>query len=121
MAYLKVAGVDGYEHTIKDFGGALLCSNEDRNQLFIEGGDQAIELSVFGIKQAHELEILGAVTEIGYRTTKHHLGAEGGKALYFHETGEEGGRAPDLVYRTRDERLEIVGGSYTIEAEGIKN
>jgi hypothetical protein len=121
LAYLKIAGVDGYRHTLKQFKGALLCSNEQRNQLFIEGGDQSLDLSVFGIRSPHELESLGQITEIGYRTTKDHLGKEGGKALYFHKTGDEKGFPPDLLYRVRDQQLEIVGGSYTIEAEGIRN
>lgn len=121
LAYLKVAGVDGYMHTLKDFAGSLLCSNEDRNQLFVEGGDQAVDLGVFGISAPHEVETLGQVTEIGYRTTKHHLGAEGGKALYFHLTGEDGGSSPDLLYRVRDAKLEFSGGSYSIKSEGIEN
>ena len=121
LAYFKVAGVDEHWHTLKDFKGALLCSNETRNQLFIEGGDQSLDLAVFGIKKPHEVETLGQITEIGYRTTKHHLGKEGGKALYFHETGEDGGTLPDLLYRVRDQHLEISGGSYTIEDEGIEN
>jgi hypothetical protein len=121
LAYLKVAGVDGYMHTLKDFSGSLLCSNENRNQLFVEGGDQAVDLDVFGISAPHEVETLGQVTEIGYRTDKKHLGEQGGKALYFHITGEDGGSSPDLLYRVRDERLEFSGGSYEITGDGIAN
>jgi len=69
------------------------------------------------------------VVEIGYFTTKDHLGAEGGTAVYdhtFRTTNQAGqhvtitvARYPDLIYRVRDEQMEFSGGSYTIRAEGI--
>jgi hypothetical protein len=126
---LVVDGIDGRSHLINGFRGALLCFNESKNQLFIEGGDQAINLEDFGIKSPHELETLGKVKHIDYSTRKDHLGDEGGDAVYTHKfrtTNENGqhvtvriARYPDLIYRVRDEQLEFSGGSYEIRAEGI--
>jgi hypothetical protein len=118
---------------IKGFGkNCLLCFNEARNQLFIEGGDQKLdesELKNFGIAEPHELETLGRATGIDYHTTKTHLGDEGGTATYehgFRTTNERGehvvlkiARYPHVIYRVLDEQIEFSGGSYTIRAEGI--
>jgi hypothetical protein len=129
LVSLDVWGVDERGHKITGFKKALLCSNEDRNQLFIEGGDQSVNLRDFGIKQAHEMETLGRVTEIGYRTNKTHLGDDGGEAVYVHRfrsTNENGKhvmvrmtREPDLVYDVRNQQLLFSGGSYEILREGI--
>ena len=126
---LVVLGIDGKKHSIQAFGGALLAFNEQRNQLFIEGGDQRMNLEDFGISEPHEVETLGEVKVIDYHTTKDHLGSEGGTATYTHKfrtTNENGehvtvkvARYPDLIYRVRDEQLEFSGGSYKIRAEGI--
>lgn len=115
---------------LSGFGGALLAFNEARSQLFIEGGDQSVDVTVFGINETpHELETLGQVKTIEYFTTKDHLGDEGGTATYVHKfrtTNENGqhvtiriARYPDLIYRTLDQQLEFSGGSYTILPEGI--
>jgi len=120
--------VDGKRHEIVGFGKAILCSNETKNQLFIRGGDQALDLAEFGISRPHELETIGVVVEIWYFTTKDHLGKEGGTAIYFHKAGETrtfsgrtkmAGYGPDLIYRVRDKLLEFSGGTYEIRAEGI--
>lgn len=126
---LVVIGVDEQVHNVTGFRGALLCANEDKNQLFIEGGDQAIDLSDFGIVNPQERVTLGKVWKISYHTTKDHLGDEGGEAVYEHEFGTtnengrhvkvKGARLPDLIYMVRDEALEFSGGSYEIRAEGI--
>ena len=124
---LIVQSRDGSKVTLTRFKKAVLCTNEAKNQLFIRGGDQSVDLRTFGIRTQHEVETLGQVTELAYFTTKDHLGDEGGTAIYFHVTGEtnENGKrkmagwAPDLIYHTIDERLEFSGGSYTIKAEGI--
>lgn len=107
----------------------VLAFNEERNQLFIEGGEQSVDLPAFGIKRPHELETLGKVTGIDYFTRKDHLGSEGGTAIYRHRfrTINQDGkpvtvkilRYPDLIYRVRDQHLEFSGGSYEIKPEGI--
>lgn len=100
-----------------------MCANEDRTQLLLVGGDQAVDVKVFALnpKTPHEKEFLGWLTDAWYFTDKKHLGNQGGVAIYKHRLGEEGGELPMLVYRTRDKRLEIVGGSYTIPDEGIRD
>ena len=128
---LVVLPVSGRRKVIlSGFGGALLAFNEQRSPLFIEGGDQSVDVTVFGIdERPHELETLGQVKAIEYFTTKDHLGDEGGTATYVHKfrtTNENGqhvtiriARYPDLIYRTLDKQLEFSGGSYTILPEGI--
>jgi len=126
---LVVKGVDRQIHSIKGFKGALLAFDERKRQLFVEGGDQSLDLVEFGIREPHELETLGKVIDIDYHTTKTHLGDEGGTAVYAHTfrtTNENGqhvvvtiARYPDLIYRVLDEQLEFSGGSYTIRREGI--
>lgn len=124
---LVVLARDGAKVTLSRFKKAILCTNEQKDQLFVRGGDQAVDVREFGIKTPHEVETLGKVVELAYFTRKDHLGDEGGTALYFHvagETNENGKRkmagwSPDLIYRVRDEALEFSGGSYTIRAEGV--
>jgi hypothetical protein len=129
LTHLDVWGVDGRGHKISGFKGALLAFNEEKNQLFVEGGDQSVNLGDYGIRKAHEFETLGKVTDIGYHTNKTHLGDEGGEAIYVHKfrsTNENGkhvivkiAREPDLIYDARNESLMFSGGSYEILREGI--
>lgn len=129
LVSLGVDGIDGKAHTIKGFKGAILAFNEAKNQLFVEGGDQSLDLKQFGIRQPHELETLGKLTDIGYQTNKTHLGDEGGEAVYVHKfrsTNENGkhvvvriARYPDLIYDVRNEQMLFSGGSYEILREGI--
>lgn len=73
---------------LKSFDGALLCMNEQRKdnpQLYIEGGDQKVDLKQFEIgAPLHENETLGRMVCVAYFTTKDHLGEEGGEAEYVH-------------------------------------
>ena len=127
---LVVLSRDGkHRVTLSKFDGAILAANEDKNQLFIVGGDQSVNLNDFGIKNPHETETLGEVVKIEYFTDKEHLGDEGGVAVYTHKfrsTNDNGkhktvrmAEYPDLIYHLRDEHLEFSGGSYEIRAEGI--
>jgi len=129
LVQLDVWGIDDQGHKISGFKGAFLAFNESKNQLFVEGGDQSVNLADFGIDSAHELETLGRLTDIGYQTNKTHLGDEGGEAVYVHKfrTTNDGGRHvvvkiaryPDLIYDVRNEQLLFSGGSYEILREGI--
>jgi hypothetical protein len=103
--------------TLSNFKGALLAFNEKRNQLFIEGGDQAVDLKQFGIRTAHEVETLGEVRAIEYYTRKDHLGRDGGTATYVHRFHKP---YPVLIYHTIDKLLEFSGGSYKVLPEGIE-
>lgn len=102
--------------SLSDFRKAFLAFNENRTQLFIEGGDQTVDLKQFGIKQAHEVETLGEVKVIEYYTIKDHLGSEGGQATYVHKFAKP---YPVLIYNVLDKQLTFSGGSYKVLAEGI--
>jgi len=89
-----VSAKGNYRVTVKDFaddnGPAVLSSNERRNQLFLEGGDQGVNLEDFGIdpETAHESEVLGTLHRAYYYTIKDHLRPEdGGEAIYNHKFG----------------------------------
>jgi hypothetical protein len=127
---LVIKTVDGKAKvTLSNFKGAILAFNEKKNQLFVKGGDQKVDLKQFGIVHPHELETLGRATLIDYHTRKDHLGSEGGTATYRHKfrtTNEQGrpvtvkiAKYPDVIYRVLDEQLEFSGGSYELRAEGI--
>jgi hypothetical protein len=115
---------------LEGFKGALLAETEKGTQLYIKGGDQSVTLKDFGIDQPHEQEILGALLNVVYFTTKDHLMPEdGGTANYKHKFGKgrtkryvfgkKGARLPMIGYDTRNKLLSIQGGTYTIVAEGI--
>jgi hypothetical protein len=95
----------------------ILSMNEAATQLYIEGGDQFVDLRDFGIKTPHEKEILGHVTDVWYFTTKDHLRPEdGGTAIYHHKFGKI---KPTMIYDVPNQLLEFAGGGYTIPDEGI--
>lgn len=131
---LTVKANDGGLVDLEGFGDAVLCSNERGTQLYIEGGDQAVKLSAFGIgKPYHDVEDLGEVTKLWYFTTKDHLGDQGGEASYHHTLSEErktrmfygfGERRapkPRLLYDVLNQALAFAGGEYSVEPEGIRN
>ena len=115
---LEVVSRQGFKVTLSGFKGALLCFNEARTQLYVEGGDQSVKLAEFGISQsqAHEMEVLGEVVAVDYHTTKDHLGSEGGTAIYRHKFKRP---YPELQYDVPNEQLIFSGGKYTILDEGI--
>ena len=103
---------------MRNFSGALLCANEEKNQLYILGGNQSAHLRDFGINRPHEVEDLGTIEQVDYYTTKDHLGSQGGEATYWHKFKRP---RPSLHFRLRDSTLEISGGRYRITAEGIED
>ena len=115
---LEVVSRAGEKVSLYGFKKAMLCFNERRNQLFIIGGDQRVDLKQFGISpsQAHETETLGEVVTVEYFTTKEHLGSEGGTAIYRHKFSRP---YPELVYDVPNEQLTFSGGKYIITPEGI--
>lgn len=132
LVELEIFAIDGSRIVRLDqFKGALLAQDEKGKQLYIEGGDQAVNVSDFGIKHRHELEILGALLSVVYFTTKTHLRPEdGGTANYDHKFGGEGrqkkhafgrngSRLPLVGYDVRNRLLSIQGGGYELPAEGI--
>jgi hypothetical protein len=117
---LVVVSRKGDRVTLSRFKGAVLCFNERRTQLFVEGGDQTVNLREFGISpnNAHEVETLGDVTDVEYFTTKDHLGNDGGTAIYHHKFSKP---YPELVYDVVNESLMFSGGRYVVLPEGIDN
>ena len=102
----------------------FLVSNPKGNQLYILGGDQRFDVSELGIKKDKQYTLLGSCFSISYWTDKHHL--EGPKKqakglAYEHEFGENGGEQPAIVYDSLNQNFMLIGGSYTIEPEGITN
>lgn len=101
---------------IEGFRGALLASNTTGTQLYIKGGDQAVNVADFGIRTKHESEVLGQLVQIEYETTKDHLGNEGGHADYFHKFEQP---LPVVNYDVRNRLLSISGGVYKLRDVGI--
>jgi hypothetical protein len=122
---LDIITATGARVTVKDFEldgqPALLCSNESRNQMFVEGGDQHVDLKAFGIREPiHELETLGELNSIEYYTIKKHLGKEGGEAVYRHKLkAHKFRRKPDVLYDTVNGLISFSGGNYEVLDEGI--
>lgn len=117
LDFVSLYRPQGRAKGIKFSKGTYLCENEKRTQLFIVGGDQSVNLKDFGITHPHETEVLGEVSEIGYRTEKLHLiEKDGGKGLYVHKFSVP---RPTLVYDVRNKLLSFAGGGYTIPSEGI--
>lgn len=92
-----------------------LASNEQGTQLYLVGGDQAVDLDEFPVDRSKEQVVLGEVSAVTYYAAKQHLGGEHRRpGPYRHEFGEEGGTRPQLVYDTRNRLLSLAGGSYKI-------
>lgn len=115
---------------VKKFKGARLCQSPKGSlpQLYIEGGDQSVPLSEFGIDEPHEKEVLGKLKFITYYTVKHHLGKDGGEANFRHKfndgevrVGTNPKNRPTVTYDVLNKLLGIWGGEYKILPEGIDN
>lgn len=116
---LKIKSANGFWRVTVKFSKPypILSAAENRKQLFIDGGDQSVNLRDFGIKTPHEKEVLGQVTDVYYFTTKKHLRPEdGGTAIYHHKFGRV---KPTIVYDVPNQLMEFAGGGYTIPDEGI--
>jgi len=130
---LEVISINGGIVYLKKFKGARLCRSPKGfpDQLYIEGGDQAVDLGEFGIHRPHELEVLGHLKYVTYYTVKHHLGKDGGEANYRHRFNDNGGvsmmigtkskNRPTVVYDVNNKLLLLAGGEYDILPEGIDN
>lgn len=107
----------------------LVCDPRGK-QLMVIGGDQYLsdaDLVAMGLSEVdidRTMICVGEINAIAYFADKHHL--EGPKyqskgTVYMHEAGEEGGLLPYLVYDRRNRKMFIVGGSYTITEEGLRD
>lgn len=128
---LFILSPDGYRVKIGRGGGCLLAQDPKGKQLFIEGGNQKVNLADFGIKHPHEIEVLGLLDEVWYDTEKTHLRPEdGGKAVYQHRFKGNGKNAvvkqfkflrkPTVIYDVRNELLSLAGGDYDLPEVGIR-
>lgn len=123
LTELKVATLSGLDATIRFNGNApVLGASEDGRQLFIEGGDQAINLGTLkmnGDKWKKDSMVIGVLYELTYQTRK---GFD--KFVlsdYYHGLGEETGVQPMLLYDPHNKLLSVSGGQYQIKPEGIVN
>lgn len=111
--------------------GTYLGVNETGTQLFIRGGDQAVNLSDFNavakvpVDPTKEHVILGQIDKIWYYAAKPFLGRQHSKTgLFVHDFGKSrtgrgghSGSLPYLVYDTRSKLLSIAGGVYYIKPD----
>ena len=125
LVELKVATVTNLDATIsfaKDKDAPDLCSSEDGRQLYIEGGQQEIDLKALKMSDAKWLKdsmVIGILYELTYQTAK---GFHRFKPTsYFHKLGEETGEQPTLIYDPNNGLLSISGGQYRTKDVGIVN
>jgi hypothetical protein len=112
--------------TLANFGECYLTEHPRLKQIYVEGGDQSLDLAKFGLddSEPHEWEYLGELVRCVYFTTKDHLGKDGGTADYHHRFGknELTLKKTELIkvgYHVPDEQLWFIGGGYEIPSEGI--
>lgn len=96
-------------------GPVLLASNEAGSHLFIEGGDQSLDLSKVGLDaKGKESVIVGPVTHVTYHARKKFDGKEE-EHDYEHKFSEDsGGPLPQLRYDVKNKHLFLDGGVYHI-------
>lgn len=96
-------------------GYTVLASNENGDQLYIEGGDQSLDLAAIHMdgKWVHDSIVIGDILEITYRTQKDFDKFE--TIDYFHKLGEVTGKMPQLRYDNLNQKLYIDGGQYFIK------
>lgn len=103
-------------------GTILLCSSPDGRQLYLEGGNQTVDLRQLGMSGrdwVRDQMCLGVVLMVTYRTEK---GFDKFQLTdYFHKLGEVTGQRPVLNYDTINHLLTISGGQYEVRPEGIVN
>lgn len=97
-------------------GPVLLCCNEAGTHLFIEGGDQAINLGSVGLNELAKKEqaTIGDVWYIVYHARKKFDGEEE-EYDYEHKFSEDSdGPRPTLRYDVKNKHLYLDGGVYHI-------
>jgi len=121
----------------------FLASSEDGRQLYIEGGDQSVDLATLKMDEKKWLKdrmVLGVFSEpepgakptnnkrywnLAYKTKKKFDDFE--EIIYQHDLGEDTGERPYLEYEPQNQKLYITGGQYFIKqplvgvSPGIEN
>ena len=111
-----------------------VCSNESGTQLYLVGGDQALDLKQLGFREQFDVKhdgetfdateykdlmVIGEITKLTYRTAKSFDNFE--EVDYFHKLGEDTRVRPTLLYDTMNDCMKIAGGEYHIHDVGIVN
>lgn len=112
----------------------LVSSNEARNQMYLVGGDQDIDLASLGFRESfmvkHDGEefeatdirdhmILGEIQKLTYQTEKKF---DDFKTIdYFHKLGEDTKIRPFLAYEPLSKHMSVYGGEYSIHDVGLVN
>lgn len=111
-----------------------VCCNEAKNQMYLVGGDQSIDVTKLGFRDSFDvvhdgesfeatelkdLMVLGEIHKLTYRTEKEFDDFE--EIDYFHRIGEDTKVRPFLLYDTMNNWMKIAGGEYTIHARGLIN
>lgn len=97
-----------------------LSAGEDNKQLFLSGGDQALDLKALGFtdRDFRDSMLIGTIIRVWYRTRKKFEGDE--EVDFYHDFGKEGSKGvyPVLAYKPKDQppSLEVIGGRYSIAA-----
>ncbi len=102
-------------------GNVRVACTGDGGSMYFVGGDQRLDLEAIGraeyLPKNHVR--IGEVETIVYFTSKDFHDFE--PMEYEHEFGEEGGELPELAYDSLNQKLYLIGGSYTVRREGIVN
>lgn len=105
----KIQLKSGRYYDFTDRKTAPYLANDSRNKLHVVGGKYRINP---GSDQ-------GEIERIIYEAQKPHLGHPE-MAPYYHDFGEDDGRMPRLKIDAEG-LMHIVGGNYSLEADGIHN
>jgi phage gp36-like protein len=119
---IRVKTVTGFTTTIKfdKDRQPILCSSPDRNQLYIVGGDQELDLHGLGFEGESEIKHLmkiGVAKQVTYFAKKGFDNFE--PTDYFHDLGEENGVKPDLMYDAVESVSAVIDGYLTTVIETV--
>jgi hypothetical protein len=107
------------EIPLTDFGATQAVCTADGTNIYFLGGDQKVDLSQLSIESDKDYVELGPCTYIKYFTKKGFHNFE--PVEYWHRFGEENGIRPVLAYDSLNRKLFLIGGDYSVKAEGITN
>lgn len=123
LVEIVVKTPSGYKAVLDfDKSGTILCCSEDGKQLYLRGGDQAIDLAAIkmnGDEWIRDSMVLGKVLKMTYRTAKKFDDLQ--VLDYEHKLGEESGVRPELIYDVLNNQLSVAGGQYDVRPEGVVN
>jgi hypothetical protein len=116
---VKMSWIEPKTNAVKKDAPSLGVS-EDGKQLYIEGGNQEVDLPAFKMSNDEWIRdsmTLGVLTKITYRTRK--AFDKFRTVDYEHEAGEETGVQPMVLYDPHNKLLSFSGGQYRIETEDL--